>query len=409
MIYLISIPILIIISGFFSGSETALFSLTRFQRRKIQISTTTSAKSVSALLSSPRRTLASILIGNMLVNVAATSIATVAAVNFLGEKGVIISIVSMTLILIMFGEVTPKIMAIQSSEKFSQFISMPLTLFSKIILPIRWLLQNISEIFITMLTREKTKQPFITEKELKAMVSISKKEGIIDTEEEKMIHSIFEFGHRRVDEIMTPRVDVIGCNKSAEKDKLIGIMKKSKLSKIPIYENDIDHIVGVVYTKEFMLDPVDAWHKYIKKPLFVPEAEMIDDLLIKFQSQRNYIAIIIDEFGGTSGLITLEDVLEEIVGEIHDEYDKIEAKIQTCADGSYAIAGMTLVKEINEKLDIKLPTEKVKTMNGFLLLLFGRVPKPKETIGFDDFVFTILDVDEEENRITKILLRKKKK
>ncbi len=408
MLHLIFIPALIVLSGLFSGSETALFSLSWFQRRKMQISTTAGAKRVSELLKSPRRTLATILIGNILVNVAATSIVTVAAVKAFGEAGVIISIFFTVTILLLFGEVMPKIMAIQAAEKFSMFVSFPLLLFNKIILPIRWLLQSASGAFIALFTKQINQQPFITEKELKAMVSISKKEGIIDKEEEKMIHSIFEFGHRSVDEIMTPRVDIAGCDKKAPKEHLIKIMRESKFSKIPIYEDDLDHIVGVVYTKEFMLNPKDDWHEYIKKPLFIPEAEMIDDLLIKFQSERNYIAIIIDEFGGTSGLITLEDVLEEIVGEIHDEYDKVEANIEKQKDGSYIIKGKTLVKELNQQLNINLPTEEVNTINGFMLLLFGRVPKSRETTHFKNLTFTVLDVDEQENRINKLLLTKKK-
>ncbi len=326
MLRIIFIPVLIILSGLFSGSETALFSLSWFRRRKIQLSTAPKAKYVSELLSSPRRTLATILIGNMIVNIAATSIATVIAVNLFGEAGVIISILFMTIILLLFGEVTPKIMAIQNSEKFSTFVSLPLVYFSKIILPIRWLLQKISGAFISVFTKQATPEPFITEKELKAMVSISEKEGIIDKEEEKMIRTIFDFGHRRVDEIMTPRINIVGCDIKAKKEELIDIMKKSKFSKIPIYEDGLGHITGVVYTKEFMLNPKDDWSGYIKKPLFVSEAEMIDDLLIKFQSERNYIAIIVDEFGKTRGLLTLEDVLEEIVGEIHDEYDRFQRR-----------------------------------------------------------------------------------
>ena len=407
MLHLILIPILIILSGFFSGSETALFSLSWFQRRRMQTSSAPRVKHVSILLNSPRKTLATILTGNMLVNVTATSIATVVAVKIFGEAGVFISILSMTIILLLFGEVTPKIMAIQNPEQFSSFVSLPLILFSKLTFPIRWLLQNISSVFITLFTKQTVKQPFITENELKSMVSISKKEGIIDTAEEEMIRSIFEFGHRRVDEIMVPRVDITGCDKSATKEQLIEIMRKNKFSKIPIYDEDIDHIIGVVYTKEFMLNPKDDWSGYIKKPLFISEAEMIDDLLIKFQSKKNYIAVIIDEFGGTSGLITLEDVLEEIVGEIHDEYDKAETQIQKQKDGSYIIKGNTLVKEVNEQLGLNLPIEEVTTINGLLLLLFGKLPKNKESIQYKNIIFTIINMDEDENRINKVLLVRK--
>jgi len=210
---------LLILSAFFSGSETALFSLTGFQKKKIQADNPSASNTISLLLKSPTRTLATILIGNMFVNIAATSIATILSISLFGANGVAVSIVFMTLILLIFGEVTPKTYAMSNPEGFSIFCSRPLHIFGKLIWPIRRLLRIVSDIFIMLLTRKKNTNPYITESELKALMTISRKEGIIDDDEEEMIHSIFELGDRSVDEIMQPRVDIIGCEKlSCAKD-----------------------------------------------------------------------------------------------------------------------------------------------------------------------------------------------
>jgi len=217
---------LLILSAFFSGSETALFSLTGFQKKKIQADNPSASNTISLLLKSPTRTLATILIGNMFVNIAATSIATILSISLFGANGVAVSIVFMTLILLIFGEVTPKTYAMSNPEGFSIFCSRPLHIFGKLIWPIRRLLRIVSDIFIMLLTRKKNTNPYITESELKALMTISRKEGIIDDDEEEMIHSIFELGDRSVDEIMRPRVDVVGCEKQSPAKELISIMKK---------------------------------------------------------------------------------------------------------------------------------------------------------------------------------------
>lgn len=391
---------LLILSAFFSGSETALFSLTGFQKKKIQADNPSASNTISLLLKSPTRTLATILIGNMFVNIAATSIATILSISLFGANGVAVSIVFMTLILLIFGEVTPKTYAMSNPEGFSIFCSRPLHIFGKLIWPIRRLLRIVSDIFIMLLTRKKNTNPYITESELKALMTISRKEGIIDDDEEEMIHSIFELGDRSVDEIMRPRVDVIGCEKQSPAKELISIMKKSKHTKIPIYEETIDKIVGVIYTKEFMLKHKGKLAPFIKKPLYVPETEKIDDLIVKFQSAKIYIAVVLDEFGGTSGIVTLEDALEEIVGEIKDEYDKEIVPIKQEEDGSYTISGKVAIRDVNDELDISLPMDQVTTINGLLLLLFEKVPKQGEHVRIKGVGFKVLEV--KNNMVVKV-------
>lgn len=398
--YAILLFLLLILSAFFSGSETALFSLTNFQRKRISTKTPHISKVISILLESPRRTLATILIGNMLVNITAASTATVLFISIFGEKGVGISIISMTLILLVFGEVSPKTFAIRNSESFSSSCSHPLHIFGKIVWPIRRLLRLVADIFISLFVYKRETKPYITQSELKALMAISEKEGIIEKEEEEMIRSIFDMGERSVDEIMTPRVDIVGCEKKATQEELINIMRNSKHTKLPIYDGTIDNIVGVVYTKEFMLHPQDDFPQYIRKPLYVPETERIDELLVKFQSEKVYIAVVIDEFGGTSGIVTLEDVLEEIVGEIRDEYDREAPPIKKEQDSSFTIVGKTAIRDVNDELNINLPMDEVTTINGLLLLLFGRVPRVGESIRFKGVNFRILEV--KKNMVTKV-------
>ena len=392
MFTIILFIILLLLSAFFSGSETALFSLSGFQKKKIQSNYPSTHNTITKLLSSPSRTLAVILIGNTLVNIAATSVATIFAISVFGEKGVAVSIVCMTIILLVFGEVTPKTYAMSNPEGFARFCSRPLHVFGKIIWPIRRILRIIADIFIIIFTRRKNPNPYITENELKALMTISRKEGIIDDDEEEMIHSIFELGERSVDEIMRPRVDIIACEKNAALAQLIEIMKSSKHTKIPVYEGTIDKIIGVIYTKEFMLNQKGNVSDFIRKPLYVPETEKIDDIIVKFQSQKTYIAVVLDEFGGTAGIVTLEDALEEIVGEIKDEYDKEPTMIKREDDGSYTISGKATIREVNDELDITLPMDQVTTVNGLLLFLFEKVPKQGEHVRIKGVDFKVLEV-----------------
>lgn len=392
--------ILLILSAFFSGSETALFSLSGFQKKKIQSSHPSAHSTITKLLSSPSRTLAVILIGNMFVNIMATSIATIFAISVFGEKGIAVSIVCMTMILLVFGEVTPKTYAMSNPEGFSRFCSRPLDVFGKIVWPLRRVLRITADIFIAIFTRRKYTNPYITENELKALMTISRKEGIIDDDEEEMIHSIFELGDRSVDEIMKPRVDIIACDKNATARELAGIMENSKHTKIPIYEGTIDKIIGVIYTKEFMLNQKGNISDFIRKPLYVPETEKIDDMIVKFQSRKTYIAVVLDEFGGTSGIVTLEDALEEIVGEIKDEYDKEPPMIKKEEDGSYTISGKAAIREVNDELDTALPMDQVTTINGLLLFLFEKVPKQGECVRIKGVGFKVLEV--KNNMVLKV-------
>lgn len=404
-IRLIFLPILLFLSGAFSASETALFSLSKLRIKRLQARQPSVARIVLELLNSPRKTLTSILIGNMLVNVCASAIATSIAVELMGDVGVGIAVGIMTFLLLVFGEVTPKTFAIRNAEALAIRIAKPLYWFAQILFPVRWFLKKITDFFYNRLVGKKAaREPLITQAELETLVSIGEKEGIFGREERHMIHTVFEFGKRTVDEILIPRVDMVAASVDATAQQLVRIMEEFKHNKIPIYKDTIDNILGMVYTKDFMLQPKQDWPSFIKPVLFIPETKMIDELLVEFQSKKIYLAIVIDEYGGTSGLVTMEDILEEIVGEIRDEYDKEEKAFERIDANTFRVSGRMTLHDLNEELGLNIRTEEAETIGGYILFLFGRIPKADESIRRGNLVFFVDQV--KDRRIEKIVIKK---
>ncbi len=405
---LILIVIFLILSAFFSGSETALFSLNKFQIRKISISSHKSGKMVTRLLNLPRRTLITILIGNMVVNVAITSMTTFLIIQIFGSRGIGLAICLVAFFLLIFGEVVPKSLAIKNAEAFSIVVARPLEVFARIIFPVRRLLQAVSDAILSIFVKETTlKKPYVTQKELKTLVSISRQEGVLEEEEKDMIQSLLELGDQEVKEIMVPRTDIVACEKEASGDELIKVIKDSLHTKIPIYSGSLDNIVGMILTREFMLSPDKDLKKFIRPVLFVPETKKVDDLLIELRAKKMTLAIVIDEYGGTEGLVTREDILEEIVGEIYDEYDKIEKLIEPIDEQRFIISGKLSIKDINQELNLHLPVSKGETLSGLLLALFGHLPSAGEKINYMNLKFEIKNI--KKRRIEQVAVTKLRK
>ena len=396
------------LSAFFSSSETALFSLNKLQVRKINITSPGSGKVISRLLDFPRRTLITILIGNMVVNIGLTSIIAFLFIQVLGDKGIGPAIGFVTFLLLIFGEVTPKLLAIKSPEKFSSFSARPLEIFARIIFPVRKLLGVISDSILSIFIKDvELKKPFVTQKELKNLVSISQEEGVLEKEERDMIESLLEFGEREVKEIMVPRTDIVACQISVSWDMLVNLMKDSHHTRIPIYEGSLDNIIGVILTKDFMLSPHRDIKKFIRPVAVIPESKKIDDLLIELRAKNLTLAVVIDEYGGTAGLVTREDILEEIVGEIYDEYDKVEQPVEYPDEQTAVVSGKLSIKDINEELRLHLPLDKGETLSGLLLSLFGHIPLVGEKLRYQGLQFKIENV--KKRRIDKVAILKLRK
>ncbi|MBU3933251.1 MAG: hemolysin family protein [Candidatus Omnitrophica bacterium] len=404
--HILALAVLLILSGLFSATETALFSLSKIQLRRLKEARPAQSALIAQLLDSPRRTLNTILTGNMLVNVTISALVTETVMCASGQRGLGASVGLATFLLLVFGEVTPKTFAISHAESFSCFISRPLYLFSKIVSPVCLGWSKIADFFSgRTIGRQYLRQPFLTSEEIRGLVSIGEKGGVISKEEEQMISTVFDFRERYVNEIMTPRVDIVAIDVQEDSLQLEKALKSSRHSKIPVYKDSVDNILGIIYAKEYLLAPCADWQSKVLPVLFAPETKRIEELLLEFQSKKSYAAIVTDEYGGTSGLVTIEDILEEIVGEIQDEYDTEEKLIVRVDENTVSVSGKTSLYDLNEELNAHFKAKGAETLGGFMIHLFGRIPKSGESIRYRAYLFSVDDV--RKHRIRKVTIRKK--
>lgn len=397
--------ILLILSGFFSASESALFSLSKIQLHRLREKKADSCAVIESLLDTPRRTLNSILTGNMLVNVMTSALVTTTAMHFAGEKGLKYAFICTTLLLLVFGELTPKTFGIAYAPAFACFVARPLTVFARLIFPVRWLWSKVADYFSQLIIgRRYLYQPFLTEEEIRGLVSIGEKEGVVSKEEEQMISTVFDFSRRSVKEIMTPRVDVAAVDVNAGSRDLEKALKSSRYSQLPVFKNSVDNILGVIDAKKFLLSPRPDWQNGIDPVLFVPETKKIEELLLEFQSKKTDMAVVTDEYGGTAGLVTLKDVLEEILGEIQDEYNPAEQVVARLDQDTLTVNGRMSLYDLNAELGTHFEAKDAQTVGGLLIHLFGRFPKSGESIRCQEYLFIADDVHR--HRISRVTVRK---
>jgi len=321
-IRLILLPILLIFSAIFSGSEAAFFSLGRLRIDKLKETGGRRGRIIGYLIEKPRRLLVTLYIGNELVNVAIAAIATSLAIHIFGDRGIAISIGVGTFLLLLFGEIIPKTFAIRHAEGFSLFISLPIKLFSILILPVRWIMTSIADKAVFLAGgKEVIKEPPVTEEELKIMVDVGENEGVIESEERDMIHSVFELSETEVSKVMTVREDMFLIDVKEDLNGILPGILKTSFSRVPVFDGNIDNIIGVLYTKDmhqFSRRPKKdiEFKKLLHLPFFVQSTKRINELLREFKKRKVHLAIVLNEDESVIGLVTLEDVLEELVGEI---------------------------------------------------------------------------------------------
>jgi putative hemolysin len=404
----------IILSAFFSGTETALFSLNKLQLKKMQKEEENNwrVKSIIRLLGDPQRTLISILIGNMFVNISASSLATYLAIKTFGNIGIGIASGIMIFTILVFGEIVPKSLAVANAEAISKRVAKPIEIISTGLFPlIKFFKVIISALYYFLGKKSVKEKKEITEEDLITLIDAGKDEGVIEEEEKEMIRNIFEFGETMVKEVMIPRVDMACIPSDTKLGSILKLIKKMGHSRIPVYEETIDNIIGILYAKD-LLGIYQQWYTskekfdlkgIIRKAYFVPENKKIDELLDIFQKDRIQIAIAIDEYGGTAGLITMEDVVEEVVGEIIDEYDKEIKLFEMTGDNIVIADAIISIDKINEILNIEIPENDFETLGGFIFDLLGRVPKKNEKIKYQNFQIIIERVVKNRIRRVKII------
>lgn len=397
------------ISGFISGSEIAFFSLTPTQCEELE--DTPRGEGVLALLRKPERLLATILIANNLVNVTIVVLCNFAlGPIFAGMSAVwsfILQTVLLTFLILLFGEILPKLYANSNNLAWAKMAEGGLTFCSKIFYPLSSLLVRSSVIVNKVVTK---KQEEITTDDLSQALEIA---NVGAAENKDMLEGILKFGDTTASEVMTPRVDVTGLDIDLTFDEVMKVVIDSGFARLPVYENSMDNIQGVLYSRDLLphigaADPEFKWQSLMREPYYVPESRMIDDLLEDFRSRRVHLAIVIDEFGGTQGIVTLEDVLEEIVGDINDEYDEEEQTYRRLPDNTFVFDGKTLLNdffratELDEE-DYADVTEDCETLAGMLLAIKGDFPKDKESIVYGRCRFLVLSVTQ--HRIASVRVK----
>ncbi len=409
---------LLLLSALFSGSEVALFSLNRKKIEKHFENSPYRLSYLKSLLDAPRRLLVTILIGNTVVNVAASIIAVSLALEFAAWKGIQINIILtaqiilLTIIVLIFGELIPKVYASKNPVKYSSVVIFPIYWINAIIFPLSEVITELIKIISSKIKFDKSSS-VITEEELSSLGEIAQQKVKIEEEEQEIIASFVEFKTVVISEIMTPRVDIISVSDSITYNELISTITKSGHSRIPVYGESLDEVRGFVYAKDLLPFINDeekrkefSINNLLRPALFVPEAKRINILLNEFQEKKMHIAIVVDEYGGTSGLVTLEDIIEEVVGEIWDEFDQQEQNIKEVGTNKFIVQGKTTIHELNEWFDDSLvqENEDFDTVGGMIYNVAGSVPKEDFSLNVGNYKFTVKEVLKK--RIKKVILEK---
>lgn len=404
--------LLIILSGMFSGSETAIISVSDAKLRSLVNAKVRGANTLNILKKDPHRLLITILIGNNLVNIGASVLATVVFTQAFGSSGLGIATGVMTLFILIFGEITPKSFATKYAVRMSLIAARPLYIMQILFSPIIWFLDKIVSFLIKRLGSNIVEQQ-VSEEEIKAIIDIGAEEGSILKAEKELLQNVLQFNDIKVEDVMTPRVAIDALPIEATLQETIDFVIRKSHSRIPVYKETIDHIVGIITLKDVLIfsEKHHANKKLenveLKKPIVVPRSKKIDVLFKEFQHARTHLAIVIDEYGGTAGIVTLEDLLEEIVGEIIDESDIEEMPIKKVSDYEIIAHGVTKIEDINDYMNIKIHGNEKDPISGYILDKLHRFPKEGEKIKLPHATVEILKMHE--NKIVRVRIEKKKK
>ncbi len=367
------------------------------------------AKLLQKMLKTPDKIISAILVGNNFVNISASALVTTFVIEQFGEPAVGYATGAVTLMVLIFGEITPKSLAYRYSDRIALFVAKPIYALSIVLTPVVFLLNALSNLVLKLFGGHRVTGPSITEQELRTMVDVSTEEGVLEAEEKQMIHNVFEFGDGEVREIMTPRVNVVSIPINASFDELLGIAKEEQFSRFPVYDESPDYIVGIVNIKDFAINGFerkDFSLKDIVRPAnYVYEFNNISRVFNDMRKNRLQMSIVLDEYGILSGLVTMEDFIEEIVGEIMDEYDEEEMLlIQKTGEREYLVDGTLPIDTFNESLGANVLSDDFDSIGGFVIGKVGELPEVGQTIELNALVFTIERVENNRIERMKVLL-----
>jgi putative hemolysin len=406
---LITVIILLSLSAFFSSSETALTTVNQIRMRTLADNGDKRAARVLRVTGNPGKMLSAILIGNNIVNLSASSISTSLAIHLFGNTGAGIATGILTFLILIFGEVTPKTMATIKADSMSLTVAAPIGFLMKILTPVIFIINKLSLGLMFLLhVNIKDAQKKMTEEELRTIVDVSQENGVIEHEERDMIHNLFDFGDAEAKEIMVPRIDMTFVQADATYQEVLDIFRQDMFTRLPVYEDSTDNVIGIINMKDFLLQndtPEFSVRNLLREPYFTYEHKNTADLFLEMRKSSISLAIVLDEYGVTAGLITLEDLLEEIVGEIRDEYDADEEDdITRISDREFYVLGSANLNDVSEALSLHFTSDDYDTIGGYCLGLLDHLPEKNEIILTDNNILIRID-RMEKNRIERIYIR----
>ena len=398
---------LLALSAFFSSSETAMVTVNKIRVRNLADAGLSSAVVLSKILDNQPKMLSAILIGNNIVNLSASSLMTVIVTKAFGDRFVGIATGVLTLLVLLFGEITPKTTATLYAETIALRFAKPIYALMQVLTPVIFIVNKMSLAVLMVLHIDPNKkQDAITEDELRTIVEVSHEEGVIESDEKKMIYNVFDFGDTVAKDIMVPRIDMTFVDVGATYEEVISVFREEKYTRYPVFEETTDNVIGIINIKDLLLaEPGQNFclRDYLREPLYTYEFKKTTELMVELRKTQNNIAIVLDEYGATAGLITLEDMLEEIVGEIRDEYDEDEEDlVRRVAPGEYLVEASTKLDDLNDQLGLELESEDYDSIGGFVIGLLDHLPEAGEEVTYQNLRFVVEKMDR--NRIDEIHL-----
>lgn len=399
------ILILILLSAFFSSAETALTTVNKIKTKSLADEGNRRAQTLLTVIDNPGKMLSAILIGNNIVNISAASLTTSLTLSLFGSVGVSIGSGLLTLLILIFGEISPKTLATVHSEKLALAYAGIILLLMRVLTPVIYLTNKLANLVLMAFRVDpNVRRDVMTENELRTYVDVSHEDGVIEQEEKQMIYNVFDFGDTQAKDVMVPRVDMAAVDVSASYDEVFNLFKEEKFTRLPVYEESIDNIIGVLNIKDLLFHTGETFsiRELMREPYFTYEYKNTSELLEEMRLGSISFTIVLDEYGATAGLITLEDLLEEIVGEIRDEYDKDEENlIQKISDLEYLIEGSMKLDDVNDALSLSLHSEDYDSLGGLIIEALDHLPIAGEEITTDSHIRLVVD-SVDKNRIDKV-------
>ncbi|MFC1931239.1 hemolysin family protein [Chloroflexota bacterium] len=414
VLYIVLFLICLLLSAFFCTSETAFISLQRVKLEHLVSTKVKGARRVARMIEKPEKLLSVVLLGTNLVNTAAAALATVMAISIWGEHGVLISTIGVTVILLVFAETTPKTIAARHSERLSLLLARPLSfiawLFTPFVIALSWIASGFTKLISG---KAPTPKSLASPEEIRTMISVGHKEGSVEEAEAEMLHKVFDFGDRPVREVMVPRLEVISIEQGSKITDFFTLYIEHPLSRFPVFQENMDNVAGILSVKDVLMAQAKGTinqdsliDDLIRPAYFTPETKCINEVFAEMRDKNFRMCVVVDEYGGTAGIVSLSRLVEEIVGEVGDELAEAEKDFEVINEYTFQIDGGMRIEEANEEMELELPEGDYETVAGFILHLLGHIPKQNEKLKYKDMKLVITEM--RGLKIEKILLTKEK-